>query len=335
MQTTTRDLDLRQFSAQALNWPEESLRDPSRVAVHFTELESLSGVSALVAAPRNHVFCSMPDSTFSRGRGHYRPEGQSAWQDWLDAVMLQDGVEKAYLKELRGSGLSAGNVRWGLLPYMGSTASVAKDVGFSKRLSPLWQQWFRCYLIPPNRESRSAFVSALESLFADRDGFAVRRFDDASIPPDVACHFDDNDNRQEALLWSYCFHPSTLQEQPAFSERAESGDLPSFDALSPAFNDWSANAAIAGVRPQSIGSLNAELITSYRIRLMRLTRWPVFCRLLSPVAERMRRRMAEFGPRPDSLPYDIAAEAESLVTEVKAEYPSYQGEPFDAALSLA
>lgn len=347
MQTlNTHELRLDEFNVDDVDWPESALRSSAGPAAYFTELESLRGTSVLVVAPPGTVWCSVPESSFSRGRGHHPVEGQGPWQDFLDRAFLRPGVEREFSAELKRHRIKTSALRYGLLPYVGATSRVDDDMGFGTRLQPLWQQWFRVYLIPSGARSRQLFVQAFSALLAERSGFALRNLPDVRIEEGVQYHFDDNDVRDEALLWSYHSNSASHMERPAFATQmralqhlaqavraAEEGRLPVWSSLSPAFNDWSARVVLADQRPQSLRELNAERISSYRVRLMRLTGWPVFCDVLKQVPGRVKRRLADFDPPPEPLPYDIAAQAQALVDDVCARYPSYTAEPFDAVVA--
>lgn len=341
------ELPLSEFNVGTIEWPEAELRSANGPSAYFTELESLEASSVLVCAPRGFVWGSVPGSTLSRGRGHFAVPGQGAWQDAADRAFLRPGVDRDFAAELKRHKLKPSALRYGLLPFVGGTSLVG-DKGYSPSLPPLWQQWFKVYLIPQGLPAQKAFVRVLSALLAERGAFALRRVPDERLTPGIQHQFEDDDTSDEALLWSYHSSPSWRVERPPFAcqaraidmlseavRQAEAGSLPDWHAMSPAFNDWSARVVLADVRPQSVRELNAELISSYRVRLMRLTQWPVFCQLLKQVPERMRSRLAGFEPRREPLPYDIAAEAQVAVDETCKRYPGYASEPFDALYAPA
>jgi len=217
-----------------------------------------------------------------------------------------------------------------------------RDLGYGKRLPVLWQQWFRNYLIPHGGEAERQFLVRLAGVLDERATFACRPFLDANVPADVATHFDEGDTREEALLWSYYtwgkvdprYRPFEVQERAiellrATISHAERGKLPLFDSFSPAFDDHTVRIVLADAKPQTIGHFNAELISSYRVRLARLTAWPTFALMLASVPARMRLRRAQFDPPQRDLPYDIVREVDAYLEEAYARFPSYVHDPLD------
>ncbi|ROZ79733.1 hypothetical protein [Ramlibacter sp. WS9] len=252
---------------------------------------------------------------------------------------MRPDVDRDFLKELRSARISPKAIPYGTFPYVGGTSTVS-DMGYGKGLMPLQPQWFRNYLIPSHK--RDEFLKVLEGLLVERGRFACRQFSDQAIPADIDSHFSESDMREEALIWSYYAWTGASSGQPPLKlqERAiellsqavlsaESDILPVFDCLSPAFGEFTARFELADSKPQSTGHFNAEVISSYRLRLARLSGWPIFFPAVKPIPERMRLRITGFPQNPKTMPYEILSEAESYLDETLARFPSYAQDPME------
>jgi hypothetical protein len=312
----------------------------NEVQLWWYPIDCLDGYGILLVCPEMHSFCSFPQSRLSCGYGHFLDESAGPWERWLTAKYLSPEVERRFLAELKRHRIPASKVPFGLFPFVGGT-SVSPDLGYGRGVQVLPGLRFRCYLVPRSGSDIDGCAGILSAAIDERSSFGIRPVGQP-IEQCEGTHFQPEDTRDEALLWSFCAAPADLPfaekrraQEIAIQQleeaicRAESGQPPDFDGLSPCFCELSPRATLAAHSAQTVIHHDDEYITSLRVRLMRLTKWPIFYESVRNLPAETVQRNLKFGPPRRPLPYDIQSNAQDLAADIVLRYPSYVGHIFD------
>lgn len=312
MRVEILDVSLDQFRGISIWDYLHQLRERNCIRLLRLRHTRLLWTSFLLCSPKDHVL-GMQDCLMTSTMGK-----------WQVATYKSEKIRQAFALEHEHAGVPVEYIPEGFYVYASADKSEPKSSRIGGAARRLEEFWFGAFYVPRTDEFERLFVERLQRAVDELGWYLIRPFSDENVNNEE--DLIQNTKRLDRYLFDITGTESRMstvyKTLDQMVECCESGQFPNRESLALVVTFY-------GKCVFPYGSVQAEVISSLRARLIHLVGWPTFytwsMKGLADIRRRTRRKRGQSG----DTPYATVSELSAYLDECRFKYPVLNDDPFE------